>query len=47
MFEKVYPEQQSVSILDVISRPHLPMDSYHLSSDVFQNKTIIVGFSKI
>ena len=36
----------SISIQAIISHPHFLMGSYHLLSDVFQNKTI-VGFSKI
>ena len=27
----------------IISHPHFLMDSYHFSSDLFQDKTIIVG----
>ena len=31
----------------IISHPHFLMGCYHFSSDVFQNKTIIVGFFTI
>ena len=36
----------SSSIQAIISHPHFLMDSYHFSSTVFQNITIIVRFSK-